>query len=170
MQNKEQLFDDLFRDFKERLFRLCYSYCNNTHVAEDMLQDSFSKIWLHLDTFKEECAYSTWMYRITANTCLMYLRSNKTNPVVLQDSFTDIASPEKYSEEPVNALNKAIGQLVEIDRLIISLVLQEVNYKEIGEVLGISENNVGVKVHRIKGELKKILEKNSNHGQRVRGV
>ena len=64
----------------------------------------------------------------------------------------------------MNALNKAIGQLVEIDRLIISLVLQEVNYKEIGEVLGISENNVGVKVHRIKGELKKILEKNSNHG------
>ena len=164
MQNKEQLFDQLFRDFKEKLFRLCYGYCNNHAVAEDMLQDSFSKIWLHLDNFKMECAYSTWMYRITANTCLMHLRSNKTNPIVLQENFRDTTSDVRYSEEPVNELNKAIAQLEEIDRLLISMVLQEVSYKEIGAVLGISENNVGVKVHRIKVQLKKLLEKKVYNG------
>ena len=164
MQNKEQLFDQLFRDFKEKLYRLCFSYCNNKVVAEDLLQESFSKIWLHLDKFKRECSYSTWMYRIAANTCLMYLRSNKSNPIILKEVFTDSANTESYNEEPINELNKAISQLEEIDRLIISMVLQELGYKEIGEVLGISENNVGVKVHRIKGQLRKLLEKKVYNG------
>jgi RNA polymerase sigma-70 factor (ECF subfamily) len=164
VQNKEQLFDQLFRDYKEKLYRLCFSYCNNKTVAEDLLQESFSKIWLHLESFKQECSYSTWMYRIAANTCLMYLRSSKINPIILQETFYDAANTEPYNEEPVNELNNAIGQLEEIDRLIISMVLQELSYREIGEVLGISENNVGVKVHRIKAALKILLQKKVYHG------
>ena len=143
---------------------LCYSYCNNKAVAEDLLQESFSKIWLHLESFKQECSYSTWMYRITANTCLMYLRGNKANPIILQETFKDSANTDPYNEDSINALNKAIGLSQEIDRLLISMVLQEVSYKEIGEVLGISENNVGVKVYRIKIELKKLLEKKVYNG------
>lgn len=164
MQNKEQLFDQLFRDFKDKLFRLCYSYCNNKVVAEDLLQESFSKIWLHLDKFKKECSYSTWMYRIAANTCLMYIRRHKNNPVIFSEVIADSANSAPYTEEPINELNRAIGTLEEIDRIIISMVLQELGYKEIGEVLGITENNVGVKVHRIKGQLKKILEKKDYNG------
>ena len=88
-EDKGKLFNDLFHQFKEKLYRLCYSYCNSNALAEDLLQESFSKIWIHLDTFRQECSYSTWMYRITANTCLMYLRTHKKNPVILQEVNAD---------------------------------------------------------------------------------
>ena len=163
MENRGQIFDKLFNEYKDKLYRLCFSYCGAHAVAEDLLQESFSKIWLHLDTFKHQSSYSTWMYRITVNTCLTYLRSNKSKTVALVDGFADVASSENYTEEPINQLNIAIMQLQEIDRIMIGMVLEDMSYKEIGEVMGMQENNVGVKVYRIKRQLKKILERIGYH-------
>ncbi len=159
MQNKEQLFEQLFSDFKEKMARLCYSYCNNNAEAEDLVQESFSKVWLHLDNFKGESAYSTWIYRITVNTCLMHIRYSKKYEFVNDEQVPDLPAEKNYAEEKVNGLYSAIAQLNEIDRVLISMVLEELSYKEIGEVMGISENNVGVKVHRIKGQLKTLMTK-----------
>ncbi len=159
MQNKEQLFEQLFGDFKEKMFRLCYSYCNHNAEAEDLVQESFSKVWIHLDGFKGESAYSTWIYRITVNTCLMHIRSGKKFQVVHDEQVPDIPTEKNDAEDKVNGLYKAITQLNEIDRVLISMVLEDLSYKEIAEVMGISENNVGVKVHRIKGQLKIIMTK-----------
>lgn len=163
-EDKGKLFNDLFHQFKEKLYRLCYSYCNSNALAEDLLQESFSKIWIHLDTFRQECSYSTWMYRITANTCLMYLRTHKKNPVILQEVNADHHATESYTEAPVNALIAAITKLDDLERMIITMLLDEVSYKEIAAVLGISENNVGVKVHRIKQQLKRLLSNKIDHG------
>lgn len=159
MQNKEQLFEQLFSDFKEKMFRLCYSYCNKHAEAEDLVQESFSKVWLHLDSFKGESAYSTWIYRITVNTCLMHIRSKKKYHFENDDQIPEIPTEKSDAEEKVNGLYRAITQLNEIDRVLISMVLEELSYKEIGEVMGISENNIGVKVHRIKRQLKKLMTK-----------
>ena len=159
MSEKEILFEALYLQFKEKLFRLCFSYCNEEAMAEDLMQESFSKIWMHLDSFKKEAAYSTWMFRITVNTCLMHIRSAKSKPVSYRENVPEVAAEATKDEAQVNHLYKAIQQLLETDRVIISMVLEEISYKEIGEILGISENSVGVKVHRIKKQLKELLKK-----------
>ena len=162
MQNKEKLFEQLFVEYKEKLYRLCFSYCNDHSLAEDLLQESFSIIWQHLDNFKNQSAYSTWMYRITVNTCLMHIRSTKKYKYESREVLPEMPVGEAYQEEAVKELYTAIQQLNEPDRLLISMVLEDVSYKEIGEILGITENNVGVKVHRIKGQIKVFMQKINN--------
>lgn len=162
VHNKEKLFEQLFTEYKEKLYRLCFSYCNQAALAEDLLQESFSKIWQHLEKFENRSAYSTWMYRITVNTCLMHIRSNQKNSVENRATLPEVPAGETYQEDSLNQLYKSIQQLNEPDRLLISLVLEDVSYKQIAEIMGLRENNVGVKVHRIKGQLKVLMTKMSS--------
>ncbi|VXB83917.1 RNA polymerase subunit sigma-24 [Flavobacterium sp. 9AF] len=157
--DKNKLFESLFSDYKEKIYRLCYSYSNDNDTAKDLLQESFSKVWTHLDTFQNKSEYSTWIYRIAVNTCLNYLRSTKNKRVEFRDALPEMREEEIDVETQINHLYIAIKELEEIDRLLISMVLDDISYKEIGTILGISENNVGVKVHRIKKQLKDILTK-----------
>lgn len=122
------------------------------------MQESFSKAWQNLDRFQYKSAYSTWMYRITVNTCLMHIRSNKKFNIVTTNELPETPE-EEYDETAVNTLYKSIQQLTEVDRVLISMVLEDISYKEIGAVMGISENNIGVKVYRIKKELKNLMSK-----------
>ncbi len=141
------------------VFRLCYSYTKNESLAEDLLQDCFTKVWLNLEKFRQESEFSTWIYRIAVNTCLTQIRKEKKRPIEYQEEIRkDISEdPSMAREQTTDALYKAISQLAEIDRLIISMVLEGLPQKEMADILGITQNNVSIKVHRIKGQLKKIL-------------
>lgn len=162
MENKQKIFDILFTDYKDWVFRLCYSYTRSETQAEDLMQECFSKVWLNLDSFQQKSDIGTWIYRIAANTCLMQIRREKNNPVAyyehLQEKTSEEANQEK--EQQSESLYRAIAQLAEIDRLIISMILEDIPQKQIGEVLGITENNVNVKVYRIKKQLKDLMSKN----------
>lgn len=162
MENRQAIFDELFARYRDWVFRLCYSYTRSEAQAEDLVQECFSKVWLNLPDFQHRSDYSTWIYRIAANTCLMQLRREKNNPVEYREQLQDSASEERFDdrEQQSENLYKAIGNLGEMDRLIISMVLEDVPQKQIGDVLGITENNVNVKVHRIKRQLKEILLNN----------
>lgn len=161
MKNKQTIFDALFTDYKDWVFRLCYSYTRSETQAEDLMQECFSKVWLNLDNFQQKSDIGTWIYRIAANTCLMQIRKEKNNPVVyyenLHEKPTEEANQEK--EQQSENLYNAIAQLAEIDRLIISMILEDMPQKQIGEVLGITENNVNIKVFRIKKQLKELMSK-----------
>ncbi|MFD1605233.1 RNA polymerase sigma factor [Flavobacterium artemisiae] len=167
MENKQKIFDHLFTEYRDWIFRLCYSYTRSETQAEDLVQECFSKVWINLSSFEHRSDYSTWIYRIAANTCLMRLRKEKNNPIEYHDNLKDNSSEEKYEdkEEQSNVLYGAIAQLNEIDRIIISMVLEDVPQKQIGEVLGITENNVNIKVYRIKKQLKELLSKNNGYGK-----
>ncbi|RZS93183.1 RNA polymerase sigma factor [Aquimarina brevivitae] len=129
-------------------------------VAKDLAQQVFINVWSALDQFKETASYKTWIYRITVNTCLQYLRKQKTKPTA---RFDEVAYKLQQVEQPQenqdhSELYTAIGQLNEVDRLLIMMVLEEQEYEDIAEVMGISAVNVRVKIHRIKKRLKKILQ------------
>lgn len=161
MSNKQKIFNVLFAEYKDWVYRLCYAYTRNEVQAEDLVQECFSKVWIHLDSFQYRSNYSTWIYRIAVNTCLMQLRQEKNNLVVYSDQLKENISEDDTTsiEEQSNKLYKAIARLSEIDRIIISMVLENVPQKQIGEVLGITENNVNIKVHRIKKQLQLLLLK-----------
>lgn len=129
-------------------------------MADDLLQEIFIKVWQNYEKFRGESQISTWIYRIAMNTCLQHLRSDKSKykadidkTVLVREEETD----EK--EQQIQLLYKCIRELSEADRVIITLLLEEVPYNEIAEVTAISEGNLRVKIHRIKQQLSTIYAK-----------
>lgn len=162
MPNKTQLFESLHSDYHSMVHQMCMGFMKgNVDMANDLTQEAFINTWGALDKFKGASTYKTWIYRITVNTCLNYLRASKTKNQVSIDEemeLPDTSNLESAASEPHHELYQAIGELVEVDRLIIMMVLDELEYNEIAEVVGISEGNLRVRIHRIKKNLKKILE------------
>lgn len=161
MENRQFFFERIFKEYRHKLYRLCYGYAKDEMLSEDLVQECFSKIWIHLPDFAGRSDIGTWIYRIAVNTCLMQLRKSDKRQLEYQESLK-YHIPEEVSEDKEErsaALFEAIGQLKEIDRLIISMVLEDLTQKQIGDVLGITENNVNIKVHRIKKQLKDLMLK-----------
>lgn len=153
--DKEALFKEIFRNNSRKIYHLCYGYTGDDDSANDLMQETFMKVWQNLDKFRNQALISTWIYRIAVNTCLSYLRVQKRQA---KDELTDNIienKPEETSEKnnQIAQLYKCIAQLEENERIIITMVLDEVPYPEIAEVSGISEGNLRVKIHRIKSKL-----------------
>jgi len=129
-------------------------------VASDLSQEVFIIIWKKLDSFREASTHKTWIYRITVNKCLEFIRKEKKNQTVPMSNFGKELKEVTVEEEATNGteLYRAIGQLKELDRLIIMMVLEGQNHEDISEVIGSNPINTRVKIHRIKKRLKKILE------------
>lgn len=141
--------------------QMCKGFVKGSEdLAQDLTQETFINIWRSLEKFRGSSSYKTWIYRITVNTCLKFLRSNKSKLQTIisdHDASTEGESISSEQEPPYQSLYQAIGQLVELDRLVIMMVLDELKYHEIAEVMGMSEGNLRVKIHRIKKTLKKLL-------------
>ena len=155
MTDKEVAFKKIFEANSKKIYNLCYGYTGDEDAANDLLQETFLKVWQNLDKFRNQAMISTWIYRIAVNTCLTYLRSEKRQA---KDELTpelEETRSEEFSEknEQVALLYKCISKLEESERIIITMVLDEVPYHEIAEISGISEGNLMVKVHRIKQRL-----------------
>ena len=162
MTNKRQLFQRLFDENSKRVYHLCYGYTGDSDSANDLMQETFIKVWQNMEKFRNQSQFSTWIYRIAVNTCLSYLRTAKRRAT---DELNDNII-ENYTEEPsekqeqIALLYKSIAQLEENERIIITMVLDEVPYPEIAEVAGITEGNLRVKIHRIKQKLTEIYNSN----------
>jgi RNA polymerase sigma factor (sigma-70 family) len=153
--DKEEAFKKVFEANSKKIYHLCYGYTGDEDSANDLMQETFLKVWQNLDKFRNQAMISTWIYRIAVNTCLTYLRSEKRQA---KDELTpelEETTGEVISEknEQVALLYKCISKLEESERIIITMVLDEVPYPEIAEISGISEGNLRVKVFRIKQRL-----------------
>lgn len=159
-QNQEALFKEIYKTYSPKVHRLCLGYTGNSMEADDLLQEVFIKAWQNLDKFRGDSQVSTWIYRIAVNTCLYHLRSQKNKKSV--DIDVSIIKREDEiddKEQQIQLLYKCISELSEADRLIITLLLEEVPYNEIATVTEISEGNLRVKIHRIKQQLSTIYAK-----------
>lgn len=132
-------------------------YVNDYSLAQDMTQNIFIKVWQHLPTFRGDASLSTWIFRIATNTCLRQLEQEKR--IVSVELPIDLSEEERIDIEPqIQLLYKFIAELSEIDRIIISLELEDVKQAEIAHIVGLSESNIRVKIHRIKALLMKKFE------------
>ena len=159
-QNQEQQFKELYQKYGSKVQRLCLGYTGNQMEAEDLLQEVFVKVWQNLHKFRGESQVSTWIYRIAVNTCLYQIRARKNKKSVdLEKAPVLLEAESDNKEQQVQILHKAISELKESDRLIITLLLEEVSYPEIAVITEISEVNLRVKIHRIKQQLSLIYAK-----------
>lgn len=161
MAAKEELFKEIFDKNSGKVFHLCYGYTGDNDSANDLMQETFIKVWQNLDKFRNQSLISTWIYRIAVNTCLSYLRVEKRQA---KDELTDNIIENKQEEvsnknEQVSLLYKCISQLEENERILITMVLDEVPYHEIAQISGISEGNLRVKIHRIKQKLTELYNR-----------
>ena len=154
-----KLFESLHTDYHAMVFRLCLGFVKGDHdQSRDLTQEVFINTWNALDKFHGASTYKTWIYRITVNTCLKYIRDKKDKQHISIETVSPAAEVSPATNESqYQSLYRAIGQLNEVDRLIIIMVLDDMEYEEIASVVGISAVNLRVKIHRIKKELKKIL-------------
>lgn len=159
--DKKTRFNNLFESHYDKVFRICKGYYDgNEALAADTTQDIFIKIWESLDSFRDESNVSTWIYRISVNTCLMYLRKVSTKREKSTAIFPNIIA-EQYSKEDEEKLKKmysCIQQLDEKDRMIILMILEGIEYAEISAVIGLSEDTLRVRIHRIKKNLKQCVQ------------
>ena len=164
MPDNRDLFETLHKDYRAMVLQMCLGFMKgDREQAKDLEQQVFINVWQALNKFNSGSSYKTWIYRITVNTCLKFIRDKKDKyQVSIDDGDIHLADESKpASDKAYLPLYRAIGQLTEIDRLIIMMVLDELEYEEISSIIGISEGNLRVKIHRIKKHLKTILENES---------
>ena len=145
-------FEEIYKTFSPKIFRLCMGYVNDTEWAKDLLQETFIQVWKSLPSFRNESSPGTWIFRIASNICLRQIeRSSRMPKTEIPFHLED--KTNTYMEEQVQLLYKCIARLKETERLIISLVLEDIPQKEIASITGISEGNLRVKIYRIKQTL-----------------
>ncbi|WP_225986363.1 RNA polymerase sigma factor [Rufibacter sp. LB8] len=155
----ETLFLDLLETDKHRIFRICRSFAPDPEAAQDLFQETVLQLWKSLPTFRGEAHIRTWVYRVTLNVCLQgrhqYKRQQRQTVHLDSIQFGNVpeVTPDPDQEARLQALHTCIQKLNETDRSLVLLYLEDLPYKEIATVTGLSENHVAVKMKRIREKL-----------------
>jgi RNA polymerase sigma-70 factor (ECF subfamily) len=154
-------FEEVYKTYWEKIFRLSMGYVNDYEWAKDLTQETFIVVWQQLPNFRNESGIGTWIFRIASNNCLRQIEKQNRFP---KANFPfDLHEEKQLTLEPqINFLYQCIAELPETDRIIISLELEDVKQAEIAKITGLSEANIRVKIHRIK---EKLTQKFKEHGR-----
>ncbi len=155
-QNEEQ-FARLVREHKSTIYTVCYMFSHDEEEVNDLFQETLINKWKGIDSFRDESKISTWIYRVALNTCLLQERKKKKEvkrvPLTMNVNFFQDADSNSTQ---VRQLHQRIGRLGLVDRALVMMWLEGMSYDEIGAVMGITPKNVGVKLFRIKEQMKKM--------------
>ena len=164
MENSKEIrFRQVVEENGNRISRICSYYSKNAEDRKDMYQEILVNIWKSLDKFRGESALSTWIYRIAVNTSLTFAgksyRNMNLNIDQLPQSIGILLDDDELEHKQKTELNlleleTQVNLLSIIDKALITMVLEGLSMREIAEVIGLTEPNVKVKIHRIKEHLK----------------
>jgi len=157
---EEKSFINLIQEHQGLIHKVCILYENDPEARNDLFQEIVLQLWKSFSSFRGEAKITTWMYRIALNTAISGLRKQgrKIRTEDLQEvhlNFSD--GPPDNQEENFQRLQWAIMQLPEIERAMIMMALEEIPYEEIAETIGITQNNVRVRMNRIREKLRKLM-------------
>lgn len=162
MNSKDRQYKQIIEGNYARIRSVCRYYAGTSQDSEDLYQEILINVWRGLEKFRGDAQLSTWVYRIAVNTALSFV--NKKNKYLNFNTYLDDAKASNLVGEDgetrmvldkqLELMADMINQLSVVDKIIMSLVLEELSTKEIAEVVGITESNVRVKIHRIKEELR----------------
>ncbi|WKN46248.1 RNA polymerase sigma factor [Tunicatimonas pelagia] len=157
----------IINQYQTKVYRTCLGFVGDEQEVKDVVQEVWINIWKGLKTFRGDAQLSTWIYRITVNTCLFHVRTQKRSPETTLQVLPEVAPETVDDQEETMAkqlvlLQRFLRELPEKDRLIMILYLEKSSYQQISEVLGVSVNYIGVKINRIK---KSLAQKFNCHGQ-----
>jgi RNA polymerase sigma-70 factor, ECF subfamily len=160
-ENIEQSFVKQLKDNQNIVHKICRLYTSNQDAHNDLFQEITIQLWKAYPKFRGDSKFSTWAYRVALNTAItLYRKSTRTVTTVDFESKSFFISQEDYNneeEEQLKLMYKAVHQLNDIEKALVFMYLEDKDYTEISETLGITEVNARVKMNRIKTKLRTIL-------------
>ena len=159
--NPDREFIDQVTNAQGIIHKVCAVYCPDPEERKDLFQEILIQLWKSYPSFSNKSKFSTWMYRVSLNVALQYVRREKRKPLEVEVSGVLRNMPAEESgnhfEEELALLYGAISQLKDVEKAIVMLYLEDKGNDEIAEITGISQNYVRVKMNRAKIKLRKIL-------------
>jgi RNA polymerase sigma-70 factor, ECF subfamily len=160
-ESLEQSFVKQLKENQNIVHKICRLYTSDSDSHNDLFQEITIQLWKAFPKFRGDSKFSTWAYRVALNTAITLYRKNKRRvDTVDYENQKFFIAHEDYNhqeEEKIKLLYQAVQQLNDIEKALVFMYLEDKNYQEISETLGISEVNARVKMNRIKGKLIKIL-------------
>ncbi|MTI38896.1 RNA polymerase sigma factor [Fulvivirga lutimaris] len=150
------VFEQAIEDHKDSLYRICHIYAADPLEPADLFQEVVFQAWRSYSSFEEKSRLGTWLYRVAINVCLSAkLKLNRKNDITVKlDAISfQIGKWDEKRDERYEALKSCIEILNESDKSLVVLYLEELSYKEIGSIHGMTENHVAVKMKRIRKKL-----------------
>lgn len=161
LKNKEQEFLAHIEKNKGIIHKICKMYMDTADDQQDLFQEIVYQLWKSYDSFQEQSRFSTWMYRVSLNTAIVFFKKERRQ---LQTSDTmpeHLAEEEHCSSEKELQLHhfyKAVQQLERLEKALVFYHLENYVHREIADNLGISEGNARVKLNRAKIKLKELIK------------
>ena len=154
-QDLEQEFTRIAREYKDTIYMVCYMFSQNTAEVDDLYQEIMINMWRSLPSFEGRSSLKTWIWRLSLNTCISYDRKRSSKGKALPlDMQINLYEDTDHDSKQIKMLHERINRLGVFDRAIIMLWLENMPYEEIGAIVGISAKNVGVRLVRIREQLK----------------
>ena len=153
----EKSFIEMIQQNEPLIYKVCSIYISEEFPIADLYQEVIYNLWKSYPKFRNECAVSTWMYRIALNTCITGMRKELRRPphIPILELAEHLVAPESMEEE-IKEMYKLIYSLKTLERAIILLYLEEKSYQEIADITGLTLNNIAIKIKRIKEKLQKM--------------
>ncbi len=156
--DKETLFDAILAQSRAGIYRVCRAYSGPHETPDDLVQDVLLEIWKSLDRFRNASSWNTYVYRIALNTAISHQVKRNRRPEVI-GSVPEVADegPDP-NEARLRRMHACIAKLTDPDKALISLVLEDLSYKEIADILDVNVTLVGVRINRVKKKLITLME------------
>lgn len=157
-----EAFAELVRKYQQIVFNIAYRFMRDTDLAEDMAQESFIKAFKHIKGFRGDCAFSTWLYRVTCSVCLTELNRRKKRSEVELQPNTYVGSVESKvpEQEMAEKVRECVTHLSDRYSTVLTLYyLNGISYEEIAEVMGIPVGTLKTWMFRARKQLRKVVEK-----------
>jgi RNA polymerase sigma-70 factor (ECF subfamily) len=154
-KEQRQIFENWLDKYRSLVFKIVRAYAFTAMDRDDLFQEITIQVWHSIATFRNESSPTTWIYRISLNTAIKWVRKERKHPQpeTLDHFHHLLEEAEPNVDGRLAWLYEEIKKLDEIDRSITLLLLDNFSYKEMSDILGITESNVGVKINRIKKQL-----------------
>ena len=155
----EKDFITTIERYQQIIFKVCNMYMDTKADREDLFQEILLNAWKGSKNFKGDSKFSTWLYRVALNTAISFFKKEKKIQLALDSANSLLQETSDDQQYQLEAMNKAISELSAIDKALVMLYLEDYSHRHIAEIMGITANNVGVKMNRIKTILKESSKK-----------
>ncbi|MES2571889.1 MAG: RNA polymerase sigma factor [Verrucomicrobiota bacterium] len=169
-QNSDRRFLELIGENRPKILKICRVYAWNHADQDDLYQEILFQIWRGLPTLKENTYASTWIYRIALNASISFVRKRTSRGAAQTTTYNHVQLEEILETQPITAsesdqlthLYEAMALLNDLEKALITLFLEDLSYEQIATVMGISESNVGVMLHRVKKKLFTLMKESAH--------